>query len=324
MDVHSRLRELDKKQRERRPVAVAMATVKKYGEDSSSNLASTMAFWAFFSVFPLLLATVTVLGGVLSDADRKRVLGHLHSYLPVIDLNSVGQLHGSVFALVLGLGAAFWSGSAVVRQTQFAFNSVWEIPQYARPGVKEQVLKSALAMATIGAGLLASTALVGVVTGSDSALDIGPLGRVLGYVLAIAIDVGLFLVAYRMLTDRQLTFKDVLPGALLSGGVFWLLQTVSGVILTRHAGSAQSTYGTFTTVITLLWWFYLQAQVTLMGAQLNVVLHRDYYPRAFFGGEETDADRKLMHDFANERQLSEDEQIKVRTEDSDELAHSGK
>jgi YihY family inner membrane protein len=324
MDVRSRLRELDQKQRERRSLAVAMATIKKYGEDSSSNLASTMAFWAFFSIFPLLLATVTVLGGVLSDEDRKRVLGHLHSYLPVINLDSIGQLHGSVFALLLGLGSAFWSGSAVVRQTQFAFNSVWEIPQYARPSAKEQILSSAKAMVTIGSGLLASTALVGVVTGSDSALEIGALGRVLGYVLAIGIDVGLFLVAYRMLTDRQLNFRDVLPGALLAGGAFWVLQTISGIILTRHAGSAQSTYGTFATVITLLWWFYLQSQVTLMGAQLNVVLHRDYYPRAFFGGEETDADRRLMHDYANERRISEDEHIKVHTEDSEELAHSAK
>jgi uncharacterized BrkB/YihY/UPF0761 family membrane protein len=75
------------------------------------------------------------------------------------------------------------------------------------------------------------------------------------------------------------------------------------VILTRHAGSAQSTYGTFATVITMLWWFYLQAQLTLVGAQLNVVLHRDYYPRSWFGGPETEADRKLMHDYAKERQL---------------------
>jgi membrane protein len=277
--------------------------VKKFGEDSSSNLASTMAFWAFFSIFPLLLATVTVLSGVLSEHDRTQVLGHLHSYLPVIDISAVGRLHGSVFALLLGLGSAFWSGSAVVRVTQFAFNSVWEIPQYARPKAKEQILKSAKAMVTIGAGLLASTALVGVVTGSDSAIDVGPLGRVLGYALAITIDVGLFLVAYRMLTDRQLTFKDVLPGALLAGGAFWILQTISGVILTRHAGSAQATYGTFTTVITMLWWFYLQAQLTLVGAQLNVVLHRRYYPRSLFGGAETDADRQLMQDYANERQL---------------------
>jgi YihY family inner membrane protein len=297
------LRDLDRIQRERRPLGVALATVKKYGEDSSSNLASTMAFWAFFSVFPLLLATVTVLGGVLSDADRHTAMVHLNSYLPLINISTIDKLHGSWPALVLGLASALWSGMAVVRVTQFAFNAVWEIPQYARPKAKAQIIISLKAMATIGAGLLASTALVGVVTGSDSALDIGPFGRVLGYVLAIGVDVGLFLIAYRMLTDRQLTLRDVLPGALLAGGVFWLLQAISGVILTRHLGGAQSTYGVFATVITLLWWFYLQAQVTLVGAQLNVVLHRDYHPRSWFGGPETEADRKLMHDYAKERQL---------------------
>jgi YihY family inner membrane protein len=315
MGLRSRLRDFDQVQRERRPLALAVATAKKYGEDSSANLASTMAFWAFFSVFPLLLATVTVLGYVLSAEDRTRVMGHLNSYLPLINVSSIGSLHGSVLALLLGLGSAFWSGSAVVRVTQFAFNSVWEIPQFARPKAKQQILTSLKAMATIGGGLLASTALVGYLTGSDPAVNLGPLSRILGYLIAIAVDVGLFLVAYRMLTDRQITFRNVLPGALLAGGVFWLLQTISGIILTRHMGGAQSTYGVFATVITLLWWFYLQAQVTLVGAQLNVVLHRHYYPRALFGGPETDADRTLMRDYANERRIDADEKVHVQSEE---------
>jgi len=326
MDVRSRLRDLDQKQRERRPLAVMVATAKKFGEDSSANLASTMAFWAFFSIFPLLLATVTVLSWVVSADDRRRVMGHLNSYLPLIDVSTIARLNGSWPALIIGLVSAFWSGSAVVRVTQYAFNSVWEIPQYDRPKTKEQIVTSGRAMATIGAGLIGSTALVGFVTGSNPAVNIGPLSRILGYALAIAIDVGLFLVAYRMLTDRELGFRDVLPGALLAGIGFWVLQTISGVILTRHMGGAQSTYGTFATVITMLWWFYLQAQLTLVGAQLNVVLHRQYFPRSLFGGPETDADRKLMHDFANERRMNEDEHIRVHTEDSDqeEYAHSAK
>jgi membrane protein len=295
------LRDLDRMQRERRPLAVALATVKKYGEDSSSNLASTIAFWAFFSVFPLLLATVTVLGYVLSADDRHKVLNHLASYLPLIDVNKIDGLHGSWPALILGLASALWSATAVVKVAEAAFNAVWEVPQYARPKLKAQLVSSAKVMGTIGAGLLGSTALMGLVTGSD--LHIGILGRLLGLALAIAVDIGLFVVAYRILTDRQLTTADVFPGAVLAGVGFWLLQTVSGVILTRHASGAQSTYGTFATVITLLWWFYLQAQLTLVGAQLNVVLARNYYPRAMFGGPETEADRKLMHDYAKERQL---------------------
>ncbi|HZE65470.1 MAG TPA: YihY/virulence factor BrkB family protein [Sporichthyaceae bacterium] len=303
MDLRSRLRELDRTQRERRPLAVGLATVKKYGEDSSANLASTIAFWAFFSVFPLLLATVTVLGYVLSAENRHTVMGHLASYLPLIDVNSIDGLHGSWLALILGLASALWSATAVVKVTEAAFNAVWEVPQYAKPKLKAQVINSAKVMGTIGAGLLGSTALMGLVTGSD--LHIGILGRLLGLGLAIAVDVGLFIVAYRILTDRQLSTADVLPGAVLAGVGFWLLQTVSGVILSHHASGAQSTYGTFATVITLLWWFYLQAQLTLFGAQLNVVLARDYYPRAMFGGPETDADQRLMQDFTAERQLQE-------------------
>jgi membrane protein len=47
-------------------------------------------------------------------------------------------------------------------------------------------------------------------------------------------------------------------------------------------------------VITILWWFYLQSIITLLGAQLNVVLKEHYYPRSLGGGQETDADRRVQ------------------------------
>ncbi|MGI8433440.1 MAG: hypothetical protein ACR2LE_01655 [Nocardioidaceae bacterium] len=71
------------------------------------------------------------------------------------------------------------------------------------------------------------------------------LGRLVGFVIAIALDVGLFIAALKWLTDRDVNVKDVLPGAALSGVVFWLLQQLSGFIIsnrlqTRRAPTAAS------------------------------------------------------------------------------------
>ena len=52
---------LDRAQKDRVGLAVAIATFKKFSEDQSANLAAMIAFWAFFSVFPLFLVLVTLL-----------------------------------------------------------------------------------------------------------------------------------------------------------------------------------------------------------------------------------------------------------------------
>ncbi|WP_019873592.1 YihY/virulence factor BrkB family protein [Sporichthya polymorpha] len=324
MGLKGRLSRLDEAQQQKPALAIPIATVKKFGEDKSSNLASMMAFWAFFSIFPLMLATITVLGYVLPEQDKKRVLEQISGYLPLLDPSSVGGLNGNALALIVGLLAALWSGSAVVRITQDAFNAVWEVPQVERPKLVEALKRSLLTMGTIGVGLVGSTFLLGFVSGNDPAIDLGPLGRILGYAAAIVVDIGLFVLAFRLLTDRQITTRDVVPGAVFAGFCFWLLGILSSVIITRHLSSASETYGTFATVITILWWFYLQSQLTLLGAQVNVVLKRHYWPRALIDAPGTEADHRVLEDMAASRQMVEAQDIDstVTTEDGQAVLDS--
>jgi uncharacterized BrkB/YihY/UPF0761 family membrane protein len=196
----------------------------------------------------------------------------------------------------------------VVKVTQVAFNTVWEVPAFARPGLVEQLKRGSLALVSIGGGLLASIVLIGFLTGAD----LGPVGRTFGILAGVGVDVGLFLLAFRLLTDRQIGFRQVLPGAVLTGVAFWVLQTISSVIITRHLSGAQATYGSFATVITILWWFYLQSQITLFGMQLNVVLARDYYPRSLVDDAPTSADRRVLQDYAESRRYDEDQTVRTK------------
>jgi YihY family inner membrane protein len=280
MRVRERLERLDRFQQQHEKLGIAAATVKKFTDDRSTNLASMIAFWAIFSIFPLFLVLVTILGYVLSEQTRTDVLEHVSSYFPLLDPTTVEGLAGSWWPILLGGLTAFWSGSAVVRTTQVAFNSVWGIPPRERPGFLEKTLRSLSVLGTVGLGLVAATIVSGYVTGQSTGWDLGWFGRLAGQLITLAVDIGLFVAAFRMLTDRKITWRDVLPGAFLSGGMFWILQQVSSLIISRYLTSAQSTYGNFATVITVLWWFYLQAQITLLGAQLNVVLKKGLHPRS--------------------------------------------
>ncbi len=254
--------------------ALVKAVVRKFQHDRSTSYAAMVAFWAFFSIFPLFLLLVSILGYVLSSSTKSSVLHHVASLFPLLDPSTIGHLSGSLWSVILGGATALWSGTSVMRSAQFAFNTVWEIPLDERPKLLEQLRRSLIALFTIGLGLVVSTIVSGFVTGQSSGVHLGLGGRIGGYLLAAALDIGLFLVAFRMLTNKELSYRDVLPGALLSGASFWLLEQVSSFIISNRLQHSQATYGHFATVITILWWFYLQSIITLLGAQLNAVLRK--------------------------------------------------
>jgi membrane protein len=219
--------QVDQFQQRHQPVAIPVAVVRKFAEDQSTNLASMIAFWAFFSLFPLLLVFVTLLGFLLPTGIKTTVLEHVVSMVPLVDTSALHGLSGSWWALLVGLVSALWSGLAVVRTVEVAFNAVWEIPYVKRPGLLSQLLRALGVLATIGLGLVASTLITGFVSGESTGIDLGWPGRVAGYVVAIALDVGLFVAAFRILTNREITTRQVLPGAVLSGVLFWVLQSLS-------------------------------------------------------------------------------------------------
>src|SRR5579884_2733132 len=114
----------DSAQKRLKPTSVALATVKKFSEDKTTNLAAMVAFWGFFSIFPLFLVLVTILGWVLPASDKANVLTHLAQMFPLLDPTTIKGLTGSVWAVIVGGVTALWSGMGAVRTAQNAFNSV--------------------------------------------------------------------------------------------------------------------------------------------------------------------------------------------------------
>ncbi|MBB5896142.1 YihY/virulence factor BrkB family protein [Kutzneria kofuensis] len=315
--------QIDQFQQRHKPVAIAVAVARKFAEDQSTRLASMIAFWAFFSLFPLLLVFVTLLGFLLPTGIKATVLEHVASMIPLVDTSAMHGLSGSWWALIVGLVNALWSGLAVVRTVEVAFNAVWEIPYVKRPGLFSQLLRALGVLATVGLGLVVSTLVTGFVSGQSTGIDLGWTGRVAGYAVAIALDVGLFVAAFRILTNRKITTRQVLPGAVLSGVLFWVLQSLSSLIISRYLHNAQSTYGHFATVITILWWFYLQSLITLAGAQLNVVLTERLHPRGLRDSPDTEADQRAYDAYAKERTYHQEERVQADFPRADRSRHRG-
>lgn len=284
---------VDRWQRRHATVAFAAAVVKKYGEDGGSRLGATIAYFAFFSVFPAMLALVAVAGFVLQNNDELRadLVDTAVGSFPVIgDSITDASLGGSSVAVVIGVAGALWAGLGAMLAAQHAFNAVWGVPWHERPDAIRSRLRGLVMFAVIALGLVVATVLSNLVT----ALDLPLLAWLAIAAANVVVNVVMAFLAFQILTARHLRWGDLWPGAVVAGAAFYGLQILGSSLVTRYVAGADDTYGTFALVIGLLTWFHLAAQVTLIAAEINVVRARKLHPRSLFGHALTDADDRAL------------------------------
>lgn len=283
---------VDRIQRRHVVLGFPVAVIKRYAEDGAGRLAAVVAYYGFFSVFPALLAFVTISGFVL-DHDpelRDRVVASAVGEFPVVGQElDRGGLSGNGAALAAGLGAALWAGFGAMVAAQHALNEVWDVPRHDRPNPVQSRARALLMFVVFGVGLVTAT----VVTNIVNNLDL-PIGGRLGLTAAnLAINIAIIWLAFQILVDRAIPWRSLLPGAVVGGIVYYGLQQLGSLVVERYVRNAGDTYGTFATVIGLLTWFHLLAQGSILAAEINVVRSRRLYPRSLTG-ELTNADRRAL------------------------------
>lgn len=274
----------DSYQQQHRWLSFPFAVFRKFSDDQAGSLAALIAYYAFFSIFPLLLALTTILGYVLAGnpALEQRVFSSALGQFPIIGQHSPTQpLTGNPVALVIGLVLALWSGLAVAQMAQQAFNTVYGVPRAEWPTFVQSLLRSLELVAVGGIGLIITTLLQGAVSSADLyGLRLGPTSAVIGGVIGVALNTALFTYLFRRLTIRSPGWREVFVGAALAAVAWFVLQKVGTSLVNSKVSGAQGTYGTFAVVIGLLFWFYLLSQITLYCAEVNVVRTRRLWPRS--------------------------------------------
>jgi uncharacterized BrkB/YihY/UPF0761 family membrane protein len=133
------------------------------------------------------------------------------------------------------------------------------------------VLGSLFVVATAASGLV-SSGLTGVLLG------------VFGVLFSILLNVGLFLVTFKVLCSEDLSWHSLLPGTLLAAVLWEILQLVGGAYIDHISKGRNSTaYGTFAVVLGLLAWLRIGAQILMYCAELNTVLADKLWPKPLFG-----------------------------------------
>ena len=308
------LRRADRQHQRRAWIAFPYAVMKKFGDDQAGNLAALIAYYGFLSLFPLMLVLVTLLGMLLrnnpelQDAIQASALANFPVIGEEISKN-VHSLRGSGLALGIGLALALWAGLGAVKVLQTAMNAVWNVPYRHRPNIWVSLLRAMLMLVVLGVITIASAAAGSVGAGGDSWL----LG-IAGIAISVMLNLIMFLLAFRILTTEDVTWDDVFPGALVAALSWTALQALGGYIVSHQLQGASDTYGTFATVIGLLAWIYLGAQMTLFAAEVNVVRKRRLWPRALVQPPLTDADERALRSYAEQEERRPEVDVSVRIE----------
>jgi uncharacterized BrkB/YihY/UPF0761 family membrane protein len=223
--VHGLLRWVDRVQQRSRWLGFPLAVMRKFGDDHGGALTTVIAYNAFFAFFPLLLIVVTALGFLLGRDSglQQRLLSSAVADFPIIGdqvQDNIHGLRGSGLGLVIGLAAFAWGARGLTQVAQHAMAEVWNIPGRQRPGFWARQVRGLLLLVVFAIGLAATSLLtwLGSYGGKAVAVALANLA------VAAAVNVGLFLLGFRVLTPQQIPTRQLVAGAVVAGVAWQVLQ----------------------------------------------------------------------------------------------------
>jgi YihY family inner membrane protein len=309
MDALAPVRAFDRYQQRHDWIGFPVAVLKKFSDDGAGNAAALIAYYGFFSLFPLLLLFVTILGFVLegNPSAQHSIETSVLNQFPVVGQSlQTHSLTGSTTGLVVGALGALLSGLGITLAAQNAFNTVYAVPHKARPNPVVGRLRGLKMLVVFGLLQIVSSVASGLVGGGLG----GPGAFVAGIAVSLLLNLVLFFAVFRLLTDDTVTTRELRPGILVATVAWTILQAVGGVYISHVVKGADNTYGTFATVIGLLVWLFLGARVLVYAAEINTVLTRRLWPRSILDPP-VPADRRVRAALAKVEERSDHERVEV-------------
>jgi len=287
--------------------ATIKRTFTEFSEDNMSDWAAALTYYGLLSLFPALIALVSIVGLVGDPATTTKAVTDMVTKLgpssaadtfagPIKSITAHRGTAGILF--IVGLATALWSASGYVGAFMRASNIIYETPE-GRPFWKLRPLQ--IVVTLIMLVLLALVALALVLTGPIVTAVAEPLGisgtavtvwDIAKWPVLLAVVATMFAVLYYSAPNVKLAgFKWVTPGALLAI-VLWLVASAAFAFYVAHFGSYDKTYGTLGGLVCLLVWLWITNVALLLGMELNSERERSRELDAGVPG----ADRELQLD----------------------------
>jgi membrane protein len=269
--------------------ATLKRTAKEFQEDNLTDWAAALTYYGLLSLFPALIAMVSLLG---LFGDPKTTTASLTEIITSIGPQSAAEtFEGPIdsivsnqstagFAFVIGLVVALWSASGYIGAFTRASNVIYETPE-GRPFWKLRPLQLAVTLvmivlvALLALGLVLTGPVVEAVAGpvglSGTAVDIWNIAKwpVMVLIFIVMVD----LLYYATPNVKLRGFKWVTAGSLVAI-VVWAIASAAFALYVANFGSYDKTYGTLGGLVALLVWFWITNLAILFGHQLNAERER--------------------------------------------------
>ncbi|HZD79524.1 MAG TPA: YihY/virulence factor BrkB family protein [Actinomycetota bacterium] len=267
-----------------RAVDLVRAVGHRSGENNGGQMAAALTYYAFLSLFPLLLLALSVIGYLLKDdptAQREwvnRLAGSVPGLGSIIASNMRAVVEGRATAGAIGLAGLLWAGMGMVGGARTTLARIFRLPRASNPVLKR--FRTVGALAALGVVALGSVSVTGFLAGLGSEAGVGLAVRALGIAGAAAVDLGFFLLAYRVLAPGSgPSYPYLVPGALLMAAGWTGLKLAGAWYAARVISRASAIYGTFAAVIGVLAIFNIAAQLFVYGAELCAVMSERRHER---------------------------------------------
>jgi membrane protein len=265
---------------------LAKETVTRWTEDKSSTLAAALAYYALFSLAPLVLIAVAVAGLVFGQqAAEGQLYAQLAGLLGDVTAKAlqelVANLHqeqgGGVIATIVGLATLLFGATGVFAQLQDSMNTIWKAKPPITNGILDFLRVRLLSFSMVlGVGflLLVSLVLSALLAAVGDYLGGFLPGGVavthaLNAMVSLVVVTLLFAMIYKLLPDTYVAWRDVWLGALVTSLLFTVGKFAIGFYLGK--ASVASSYGAAGSVVILLLWVYYSALILYFGAEFTHV-----------------------------------------------------
>jgi membrane protein len=269
--------------------ATIKRTFKEFSEDNMTDWAAALTYYGVLSLFPAIIALVSIVGLVGDPATTTKTITQIVSKLgpssasstfagPIKSITQHKSASGILF--VVGLATALWSASGYIGAFMRASNVIWETPE-GRPFWKLRPLQLLVTLVMIL--LFAGVTLAVVLTGPVVSAVAGPLGigstavdiwNIAKWPVLLVVVILMFAVLYHAAPNVKMpSFAWVSPGAAVAI-ILWIIASALFAFYVANFGSYDKTYGTLGGVVGLLVWFWITNCVLLLGMELNAERER--------------------------------------------------
>jgi len=295
-------------QRRHPVIGFPLAVVYKYFDDQGPYLAAALTYYAFISIFPLMLLGSSILGLFLRGEPQwqEQILDSALAQFPIIgdELGRPEGIQGSFAGVAVGALAALYGALGLGQALQNTQHVAWSVPRNSRPNPVYARVKTLVLLVTAGFSLLS----VSVVATTASTTDV--FGEVVGGglktflpLITIAV-VGTFLtLLFRYSATGQHSFWRAAPGGYVLAVMWQVLQLGGAAYVDRVLVNTSSMTKTFGLVLGLIGFLWIGAVMAVLAMEINVVIARRLWPRALLTPFTdnvvlTEADRRAYESYA--------------------------